>query len=71
MLWFKACPRCKNGDLELGKDMYGWNILCLQCGYMRDLKDRSQILAELTAEEAAPPAYLRLLKTEGPSGQAA
>ena len=42
MIWFKACPRCRVGDLVLDQDLYGWNILCLQCGYMKDVYGAAQ-----------------------------
>lgn len=32
MIWFKGCPKCK-GELEDNKDMFGYYIHCLQCGY--------------------------------------
>ena len=41
MIRFKSCPRCEMGDVVVDRDIYGWNILCLQCGYMRDLKTPS------------------------------
>ncbi len=37
IILFKACARCHKGDVVVDKDMYGWNMLCLQCGYMKDL----------------------------------
>ena len=33
---FKACPRCGTGDVVVDRDMYGWNVQCLQCGYVKD-----------------------------------
>ena len=33
MIYFKSCPRC-SGDRSLGRDHYGWYILCLICGYV-------------------------------------
>ena len=33
MFWFKCCPKCNDGDLYEGKDIYGGYIACLQCGY--------------------------------------
>lgn len=41
MLRFKVCPRCK-GDVLLERDQYGWYELCLQCGYLVDLKSLSR-----------------------------
>ncbi|MCH7744823.1 MAG: hypothetical protein IIC84_01975 [Chloroflexi bacterium] len=26
------------GDVIVDRDIYGWNALCLQCGYMKDFK---------------------------------
>lgn len=37
MMWFKACPRCLQGDLSLNKDLFSWYLLCLQCGYLVDV----------------------------------
>lgn len=33
MIYFKSCPRC-SGDRELERDIYGWYMLCLTCGYV-------------------------------------
>ena len=37
MLWLESCLRCQAGAVVLDKDMYGEYVLCLQCGYMKDL----------------------------------
>lgn len=37
MLLMKTCPRCREGDVVVDRDIYGWNALCLQCGFMVDL----------------------------------
>jgi hypothetical protein len=34
MIWFKACPRCMNGDLVLSEDRYGKYQQCFQCGHV-------------------------------------
>lgn len=34
MIWFKACPRCKEGDLGLVEDAYGKYKQCFQCGHL-------------------------------------
>ena len=39
MVWFKSCPRCTTGDLTLENDMYGWHVLCLACGFDKDIDD--------------------------------
>ena len=38
VVWMKACPRCKTGDLHLKADMYGKYIECVQCGFSKDMK---------------------------------
>jgi hypothetical protein len=40
MLYLKACPRC-HGDVELGSDMYGRFLACLQCGYVIDTREEA------------------------------
>jgi len=39
VLRLKSCPKCKNGDVTLDKDYYGWYEYCIQCGYTRDLEN--------------------------------
>lgn len=39
MMYLKSCPRCKAGDLYIEKDWFGPYVLCLQCGYMKDIKE--------------------------------
>ena len=38
MLKLKSCPKCK-GDIMVDRDSYGWYEQCLQCGYLRDLRN--------------------------------
>ncbi len=40
MYWLKSCPKC-HGDLCLEQDHYGSFQTCLQCGYLKELLDRS------------------------------
>ena len=40
MYWLKSCPKCR-GDLCLEQDHYGAFQTCLQCGYLKELIDRS------------------------------
>jgi hypothetical protein len=35
MLYFRACPRCKTGTVELASDMHGWYLTCINCGFHR------------------------------------
>ena len=44
MLRLKGCPRCK-GDLHTDRDIYGTYTVCLQCGYMVDLRTHDRRLA--------------------------
>ena len=47
MICFKSCPRCDTGAVvadDTGavvadKDIFGEHVMCLQCGYMKDLDD--------------------------------
>lgn len=32
MYWLKSCPRC-SGDLAEQEDIYGKDLLCVQCGF--------------------------------------
>ena len=32
MYWLKSCPRC-SGDLAEQDDIYGKEVLCMQCGF--------------------------------------
>ena len=43
-LQLKACPRC-GGDLSIDQDVYGVEILCLQCGYRQE--DQTRIAEEV------------------------
>jgi len=38
-MWFKACPKCKTGDLFPQEDTYGSYIQCAQCGTIMELKN--------------------------------
>ena len=53
MLWLKSCPRCQEGDVTLDRDMWGWNIMCLQCGYMKDVEDPNGATVLLRQHDAA------------------
>ena len=33
MLYFKSCPKCKTGTVQLDSDFYGSFITCLNCGF--------------------------------------
>ena len=52
MMMLKGCPRCF-GDLHFNKDTYGEYKLCVQCGYMEDLKPRAVLEAAAKTEKKA------------------
>ena len=37
LIWFKACPRCEQGDVVFNDDTYGAYRQCLQCGHIVEL----------------------------------
>ena len=47
MVWFKACPRCKTGDVSLENDIYGWHAMCMACGYVKNLESPRHVDALL------------------------
>jgi hypothetical protein len=55
MLSWQSCPKCK-GKIYIDRDLYGWFVECLMCGYSRDLEelgipqDRS-VQVELTVSD--------------------
>lgn len=44
MTWFKACPRCIQGDMYLDEDICRH---CLQCGYIQPSTDNKSIAYQL------------------------
>jgi uncharacterized protein (DUF983 family) len=40
-LLLKACPRCGKGDIYRDRDQYGEFWRCVQCGWVRDLVERT------------------------------
>ena len=38
MLYFRSCPHCRTGTVLLDWDQEGRFFLCLNCGWMVDLK---------------------------------
>jgi hypothetical protein len=43
MLKLKGCPKCKTGDIAPDRDYYGQYEYCIQCGYIRDLVNVSNL----------------------------
>ncbi|MDA0232705.1 MAG: hypothetical protein O3C69_04385 [Chloroflexi bacterium] len=43
MLYFKSCPRCKSGTVQLESDFYGSYLSCLNCGFERSARSVRKI----------------------------
>ncbi|MCH8107514.1 MAG: hypothetical protein IIB30_04050 [Chloroflexi bacterium] len=66
MIKFKECPRCQ-GDLYITEDGFGRYLSCLQCGYLRDLKQPvpvSQMKSQLDSRLESAPAAATLQEAE-------
>lgn len=43
VMWkFKSCPRC-GGDIFIGRDFLSRYQECLQCGYLSDMPDTTEL----------------------------
>ena len=49
----KSCPRC-GGDLFLDRDEGKWYEQCLQCSYLRELKDAAEFRTQSVEREKEP-----------------
>ncbi len=38
MVYFKACNRCRKGDVIVESDIYGSYSQCLQCGHITNIE---------------------------------
>jgi len=38
MLSWESCPKCQ-GKIYIDRDLYGWFVQCLMCGFSRDLEE--------------------------------
>jgi Zn ribbon nucleic-acid-binding protein len=54
MFLFKACPRCRRGDLIVEQEEDGRVATCLQCGYIGELRVALRALAALAEGRARP-----------------
>ena len=43
MLYFNSCPKCLTGVIEHQQDPYGDFIQCLQCGFLRDMDEGTNV----------------------------
>ena len=50
---FKSCPKC-GGDLFIDSDYNGWYEQCLQCGYLGELNDITNLKKQKAAREKEP-----------------
>ena len=53
MIWFKACPKCRRGDIVLQRDFHGSYLSCMQCGFTKDLGEQASQPASAPAAEPA------------------
>jgi Zn ribbon nucleic-acid-binding protein len=53
LIKLKSCPRC-NGDLFVNWDQHGRYVECLQCGYLRDLRNQPDVEQQLAEKEKKP-----------------
>lgn len=37
MTLYKRCPKCVEGDMRDGVDVDGAYLVCVQCGFVRDI----------------------------------
>ena len=42
MLWLRSCPRC-SGDLSEHQDIYGTEVMCVQCGYYLNTREEARL----------------------------
>jgi hypothetical protein len=35
----QSCPKCKGRILYIDRDLYGWFVQCLMCGFSHDLEE--------------------------------
>ena len=54
MIWFKGCPRC-SGDLFHDRDQYGQFVTCVQCGFSKDLTQKSSEPIRFVTEPVPVP----------------
>jgi len=54
MFLFKACPRCRRGDLIIEQEKDGRIATCLQCGYFSELRATLGSLAALARHPGVP-----------------
>lgn len=55
MLYFKSCPKCLNGTIQLDSDFFGSFMTCLNCGFEKSAASVRKIdfeEARTDAEEA-------------------
>ncbi len=59
MLYFRSCPRCRTGTIELDSDIYGAFLNCLNCGYTKNaVSTRAPRAVDAKSEPTmGPPAF--------------
>ena len=59
MLYFRSCPRCKTGTIELDRDFYGPFLTCLNCGFSKSGVTIRRVGAARNKPSMAPPSLVR------------
>ena len=54
MLYFRCCPRCKTGTIQLDADLYGTYISCLNCGFEKSAASVRKLKFSESADAMAP-----------------
>ncbi len=53
MFWLKSCPRCR-GDVAAREDIYGKDVLCIQCGHRLRPQEIELLLGGTRRRAGAP-----------------
>jgi Zn ribbon nucleic-acid-binding protein len=62
MFWLKGCPRCA-GDVATKEDIYGAEVMCLQCGHRLRRRD-IETLAGATGRTPRTPQVVGIARPE-------
>ena len=55
MLYFRSCPRCTTGTIQLDTDIYGTYISCLNCGFEKSAASVRKIKFNEQAADGVSP----------------
>jgi transcription initiation factor TFIIIB Brf1 subunit/transcription initiation factor TFIIB len=49
-MWTKMCPKC-GGDFYVRQDIYGKEVICIQCGLILSPEQGAELLKKLLKEK--------------------